>query len=68
MNKFITYCETGELEKAKELYGLGGIDIHAEDDYAFRSSYENGHIKTAEWLYALGGVDIDKDDYVLLFL
>jgi len=43
---------------------LGGVDIHAYNDDAFRHSCIYGHLAVAQWLYGLGGVDIHaKDDY-----
>ena len=35
---FASCCENGTLEAVHELYSLGNVDIHANDDLAFRSS------------------------------
>jgi hypothetical protein len=51
-------CYTGDLVVAQWLFGLGGVDIHAEDDEVFRWACANGHLDVAQWLLSLGGVDI----------
>jgi ankyrin repeat protein len=40
---------------------MGGVDIHAMDDFAFRKACMNGHIEIARWLVSLGGVDIHEE-------
>lgn len=40
------------------LYSLGGVDIHARNDFAFRSSCVNNKLNISKWLYSLGGIDI----------
>jgi hypothetical protein len=44
------------------LYGLGDVDIHANNDYVFRYACHRGHLSVAQWLYDLGGVDIHVED------
>lgn len=51
-------CSFGQIEVAKWLVELGKINIHYDDDYAFRWSYLNDHLDIAKWLFDLGGVDI----------
>jgi hypothetical protein len=48
---------------ARWLYSLGGINIHAEEDYAFRWACQGGHyLLVAQWLYSLGGIGIHTLD------
>ena len=53
------YCiKKGHLETSKWLYQLGidlasPIDIHVDDDFAFRWSCYNGHLETSKWLCTL---------------
>ena len=44
---------------------LGRVDIHADDEYAFRWSCINGHLAVAKWLYSLGE-EMDRTDPVSL--
>jgi hypothetical protein len=60
--QIMKYCQTGQLEKIKELYNLGYIDIHKNNDYIFRYCCSNGYIKVAKWLISLGGIDIHKNN------
>ena len=44
-------CETGHLETSKWLIEtFENIDIHADNEYAFRSSCSNGRLETSKWL------------------
>jgi hypothetical protein len=48
------------------LVDLGGVDVHADDNGAFRAACRNGHLETVKWLVGLGGVDVHADnDYPL---
>jgi hypothetical protein len=49
-------CEYGHFEMTQWLYGLGGVNIHARDDYSFRNACSNGHLTVAQWLYELEGI------------
>jgi diacylglycerol kinase len=61
---FLNARQTGHLEIAKWLYSLGGVDIHAENEDAFRNACLNGYLEIAKWLYSFGGVDIHaKNEY-----
>jgi hypothetical protein len=51
-------CGDGHLPVARSLYSLGGVDIHAENDLAFRRACLWGRLSMAQWLHSLGGVDI----------
>lgn len=44
-------CENGHLEIAKLLHrNLPNINVHADNEYAFRYACINGHLETAQWL------------------
>ncbi len=47
---FQCVCQNGHLEVAKWLYSLGGVNIHASNDYAFIYSCGNGHLEVVKWL------------------
>jgi hypothetical protein len=54
----------GHLETAKWVLTLGGVDVHAKNDFAFRRACMNGHLETAKWVLTLGGVDVHaENDY-----
>jgi len=47
---------------------LGDVNIHTDNDYAFRLSCAHMHKEIAEWLVSLGGVNIHaKDDYAFRY-
>ena len=64
----VLMCENGHLSIVKYLINLkaeyGKIDIHADDEYAFRWACENGHLKVVEFLmsWGLNVDDIRSDD------
>jgi hypothetical protein len=43
----------GKLDVAQWLWGLGGVDIHAHNDQAFRYSCWNGELEVAQWLLSV---------------
>ena len=50
--QFIKACENGNAHGALELYSnYPSINIHDDEDYAFRYSCINGHLELAKWLY-----------------
>ena len=53
---FLHQCDIGDLETAKWLHSLGGINIHECNDYAFRWSCCYGHLEIAQELISLGGI------------
>jgi uncharacterized protein len=59
---FQQLCEQGQLSVAQWLYSSGDIDIHAEDDNAFRGACRAGQLQIAQWLYNLGNIDIHASD------
>jgi hypothetical protein len=38
------------------------VNVHADNDFAFRFACENGHLETARWVYTLGGVNVHACD------
>jgi hypothetical protein len=61
---FIHHCLKGEFQEAKQyLIEHPYINIHADDDYAFRSCCHNGHLEIAQWLWSLDeNIDIHKKE------
>ena len=53
-NIFKKACSLGFVEYANYLINGNTIDIHADNEYAFRCSCLNGHINIALWLVKLG--------------
>ena len=51
---FIDACKIGNLNRAIEL--KDDVNIHANNDEAFRLSCEDGHIEVAKWLYTLDSI------------
>jgi hypothetical protein len=49
---FIDYIKEGNLNKAKKFLQENPIyDIHAKNEFAFRSSCSNGHLDVSKWLW-----------------
>ena len=59
---FFLACCHGHILVAQWLYGLGGIDIYAVDDRAFRFACNGGHLSVAHWLYGLRGIAIHSSN------
>jgi hypothetical protein len=51
---FCYCCEKGYIYMAKWIHRLGGVNIHDNDDRAFRRSCEFDHLEIAKWLYSIG--------------
>ena len=49
-HSFILACKYGHLDRAKELYEEGEVDISAEDESAFCYACAQGHLEVAKWL------------------
>ena len=58
-DKFLKACHYGYLDLAKYLYeNKRQIDIHLDDECAFRISCHNGHLNIAKWLYSIAKINI----------
>jgi hypothetical protein len=56
------------LSVAQWLYNFGDVNIHAENEHAFRWACSNDHLSAAQWLYNFGDINIHaKNDYGFLF-
>ena len=53
---FIKACYYGN-SLCKNIITTNKIDIHADDEYAFRCSCQNGHLEVANWLIELSRSD-----------
>lgn len=52
---FMLACNKCSIDVAKWLYyDIGNINIHRQDDLAFRNACKNGNLSLAQWLYSLG--------------
>ena len=61
-SEFIRACIYGQLEVVKYIYGNKKMDIHADNEGAFRSTCSNGHLEVAIWLYSLQHIDIHANN------
>ena len=59
---FIYNCLDGHLTVAKWLYSIDEVNIHYNNEQAFRWSCGYGHLAVAQWLYSLGEVNIHADN------
>lgn len=50
------------LEDAMRIYSRSEIDIHAENELAFRYACNNGHLDIIKWIYSLSEIDIHADN------
>ncbi len=52
-------CQRPLAFHAQCFYSLGGVDVHAEDEYALRWACGNGHllVHVVQWLHGLGGMN-----------
>ena len=64
---FIQICQNGELDKAQYLHSLGGVDVNANDDAAFRIACQYGHFELVRWLHSLGSVNINAIDDIAFY-
>ena len=56
-------CQNGNLKLAKELYETNKIDIHFNNESAFKWSCRYGQIEIAKWLLTLDGkIDIHSNN------
>ena len=56
---FIKACNEGNLEEAINIYNKDKPNIHADNDFAFRTACDNGNINIANWLTTI------CDDYYI---
>jgi len=61
-DEFYQLC-VSDLEKAKIMHSQGEIDIHAQDDRAFRWSCVSGQLEVAQWLHSRGANIHAKDNF-----
>lgn len=57
-------CELGALKTAKWLYNIANIDIHSNNETAFKNACYEGYLETAQWLYSFGNININSYDSV----
>jgi hypothetical protein len=48
--QFIEACKGGQLKEAKQLVNDHEVDVHANNELAFREACEYGHIEIAKRL------------------
>ncbi len=64
---FIQACKYGNLEIVIFLYSLGGVDIHANDDEAFKVVCTNGHLEILQRLIRASiRIDLPFDNFNIL--
>lgn len=63
---FVFACSSGCEDTARWIHSLGGVDIHYDDDDAFRTASIRGYVGIVRWLHSLGGIhthpEYHKDD------
>lgn len=57
---FIEACSHGYIKLAKYLYNSNDINIHRNNEIAFRNSCSYGRKNVAEWLYNISKIDNNK--------
>ncbi len=55
---FILACGNGQIEIAKWLVRNHPVNVHLNDEWAFKSACRNGHIEIAKWLLYDYQVDV----------
>jgi hypothetical protein len=56
---FFNSCtKKNNLKTVQFLYYNNNIDIHYDDDYAFRCAVMNNNLDIARWLFSIGGVNV----------
>jgi len=66
--KFKKVCKFGNLEDEKRIYEYYKLNIHANDDEAFRYACRYGHIEIAKWLISLDANTILKTNNDFAFI
>jgi hypothetical protein len=62
---FLSSCENGHLQMSQWLWSIsnGMIDIHAENESAFRWGCVNGHLQVVQWLWSISNETINIHTY-----
>src|SRR5437868_1927929 len=60
--QFIELCKEGKLCAAKEIYLLGGVDIHTIYEDVFRCNCDKGHLNVTQWLISIDQFDNELVD------
>jgi hypothetical protein len=56
--QFLEACKYGQIEEAKRLTQDHQVDVHADNESAFRQTCAYGHIDIAKWLVNDHQVDV----------
>ncbi len=59
--QFLEACKSGRIEQAKQLVTEHQVDVHGNDEDAFKWACRNGYIEIAKWLVQDHQVDVHID-------
>ncbi len=60
--QFLEACRNGDMEETKRLVKDHQVDIHIQDDLAFKWACVNGHLEIAKWLVQNHQVDVHSNN------